>query len=51
MIECFLACETAGVVFGVASKFERICAEAFYPTRIESVSIPDCVVDLGKRCL
>ena len=29
---------------------ERICADAFCYTSIESLSIPDSVVELGKKC-
>ena len=39
-----------GVIFGASSRVERICAYAFCRTSIESLSIPDSVVDLGERC-
>ena len=38
------------VTFGALSKLERICAYAFYGTSIESLSIPDNVVELYKKC-
>ena len=47
----FCGCKSlVGVTFGASSKLERICAEAFYETNIESLSIPDSVVELGERC-
>ena len=38
------------VVFEAPSKLERICSEAFLGTRIESIAIPDSVVELGEKC-
>ena len=38
------------VIFGASSRVERIGPEAFRVTRIESLSIPDSVVELGERC-
>ena len=46
-VACFYECESLrSVDFGASSKLERICAEAFGKTRIESLSIPDSVVNL-----
>ena len=38
------------MAFGASSTLQRISAEAFLGTSIESVSIPDSVVDLGDKC-
>ena len=38
------------VIFGASSRVERICAYAFCGTSIESLSIPDSVVELGEKC-
>ena len=38
------------VIFGASSRAECICARAFYRTSIESLSIPDSVVELGDGC-
>ena len=35
---------------GASSRVERICADAFRDTSIESLSIPDSVVELGEGC-
>ena len=40
--KCFYDCESlVGVIFGSSSKHQRICAEAFSCTSIESLSLPD----------
>ena len=38
------------VIFGASSRVERICSDAFCWTSIESLSIPDSVVELGESC-
>ena len=39
-----------GVTLGASSMVERICAGAFCRTSIESLYIPDSVVELGETC-
>ena len=48
---CFSGCtRLRSVTFGASSKLERVCACAFCWASIESLSIPDGVVELGEWC-
>ena len=38
------------ITFGTSLKLARICAEAFCGTRLESLAIPDSVVELCEKC-
>ena len=50
-VTCFRKCKSLrSVNFASPSKIERICAEALLRTSIESLSIPDSVVELCERC-